>query len=77
MMFQGTAGLGIRVLAIILNILIVVGASKMKRLENRGWAMTSSIIALLPCTGCCVLTLPFGIWALVALNKPEVKDYFR
>jgi hypothetical protein len=77
MMFQGTAGVGISVLGIVLSILIAIGAGKMKRLESRGWAMASSIIAMIPCTGCCLLSLPFGIWALVTLNKPEVRDSFR
>lgn len=76
-MFQGTVGVGVSILGIVLSILIAIGASKMKRLESRGWAMASSIIAVIPCTGCCVLSLPFGIWALVVLNKPEVRDHFR
>ena len=25
---------------------------------------------------CCLLGVPFGIWALVVLNKPEVKAQF-
>jgi hypothetical protein len=76
-MLQGTLGVGFSVLGIVLSILIAIGASKMKRLESRGWAMASSIIAVIPCTGCCVLSLPFGIWALVVLGKPEVRDNFR
>jgi predicted Zn finger-like uncharacterized protein len=77
MVVQGTAGVGSSVLGLVLSILIAVGATKMKRLESRGWAMASSIIAIIPCTGCCVLSIPFGIWALVVLNKPEVRDNFR
>jgi predicted Zn finger-like uncharacterized protein len=57
--------------------LIIAGASKMKKLESFGLAMTASIVAMLPCNGCCLLGLPFGIWALVVLNRPEVKDAFR
>jgi hypothetical protein len=29
----------------------------------------------LPC--CCCAGTPFGIWALIALNQPDVKDAFR
>jgi len=56
---------------------ILWGASCMKRMENYGAAMTASIVALIPCSGCCILLVPFGIWSLVVLNKPEVKDSFR
>jgi hypothetical protein len=49
----------------------------MKQLKNYGLAMTGSIIAMLPCSVCCLLGLPFGIWSLVVLNNPEVKEAFR
>jgi hypothetical protein len=50
---------------------------KMKKLERYGLAMTASILAMLPCSLCCVLGLPIGIWALVVLMKPEVKSAFH
>ena len=55
------------------------GALKMKDLKSYPFAMTSAILALLPCTFyiCCILGLPFGIWALIVLMKPEVKAEFR
>jgi hypothetical protein len=55
-----------------------VGALKMKSLKSYGFAMTSAILSLLPCTTymCCVVTMPFGIWALITLTKPEVKAAF-
>jgi predicted Zn finger-like uncharacterized protein len=56
--------------------IITIGAVKMKNLSSYGMAMTSCIIAMLPCTICCILGLPFGIWGLVVINKPEVKDAF-
>jgi len=52
--------------------LIMVGAQKMKRLESYGWAVTASIIAILGGG----IGLPFGIWALVVLIRPEVKAAF-
>ncbi len=46
-------------------------------LQSYGFAMTASIIAMIPCISpCCLLGLPFGIWALVVLSKPEVKSAF-
>jgi LSD1 subclass zinc finger protein len=57
--------------------LVTAGAVRMKKLSGFGLAMTACIVAMLPCNGCCVLGLPFGIWGLVVLNRPEVKAAFR
>jgi hypothetical protein len=46
-------------------------------LQNHQFALTAGIVAMLPCISpCCVFGLPAGIWALVILNKPEVKSQF-
>lgn len=40
--------------------------------------MAVSILSMVPCVSpCCLLGLPVGIWALVVLNTPEVKQAFR
>lgn len=61
-----------------MNGLVLYGAIKMLRLESRTLAKTACIIAMLPVTTfcCCILGLPFGIWGLVVLNKPDVKSHF-
>jgi hypothetical protein len=60
------------------GVLILVGASKMQSLQNYSLAVTASVLAMLPCISpCCLLGLPFGIWALVVLNRPEVKSQFN
>ena len=59
-----------------INGFVIFGAVKMLRLQSYGLAMAASIVAMLPCQCCCLLGLPFGIWALVVLNKPEVKSQF-
>lgn len=56
---------------------ILAGALKMKKLENYGLAMTASILAMLPCSLCCLVGLPIGIWSVVVLSKPEVKNAFH
>jgi hypothetical protein len=57
---------------------VIYGAVKMQRLESYGLAVTSSILSLIPCvTCCCCLGLPFGVWSLVVLNRPEVRASFR
>ena len=60
-----------------LNGFVLFGAIKLLRLQNRGMAMAGAVVAMLPCQCCCVLGLPFGIWALVVLSKPEVKSAFH
>ena len=61
---------------LIFGIFILVGAVRMVALRNYQLAFTAAILAMLPCYICCVFGLPFGIWALVVLNKPEVKSQF-
>jgi hypothetical protein len=62
---------------LLINGLVFFGALKMKNLRSYGLAMTSAVLALIPCCGPCgCLGIPVGIWALVVLNKPEVKDSF-
>jgi predicted Zn finger-like uncharacterized protein len=57
-------------------VVMIVGALKMKNLQSHGLALTSCILAMLPLHCCCILGLPFGIWGVVVLNNPEVKDAF-
>ena len=59
-----------------LNGFVLFGAIKMMRLQSYGLVMAATIAAMLPCQCCCLFGLPFGIWALVVLNKPEVKSHF-
>ena len=63
-------------LSLIFATFILFGAIRMLSLRNHQLAFAAAILAMLPCTLCCVLGLPFGIWALVVLNKPEVKSQF-
>jgi hypothetical protein len=50
---------------------IISGAFKMKNLESYGYALAGIIAAML--CGPSLLGIPIGIWAIIALNKPEVK----
>lgn len=73
---NAVTGIGSSIFAICYWSLVVVGAVKMKNLSSYGLAMTACIVAMLPCSACCLLGLPFGIWGIVMLNKPEVKEAF-
>jgi len=59
------------------GIIVLIGASKMQKLQSYQFALTASIVAMIPCISpCCLFGLPFGIWALLVLNKSEVKSHF-
>jgi hypothetical protein len=74
---SGGLGIAQNVVGAIVGIIVLIGARKMKKLQSYQFALTASIVAMLPCISpCCVFGLPFGIWALVVLNKPEVKSQF-
>jgi hypothetical protein len=55
---------------------LIAGSICMLQRRVYALAMTATIVAMLPCNCCCVFGLPFGIWGLVILSKPEVRDAF-
>jgi len=74
----GGVGLLITFASLALSVLIIIGGIKMKNLQNYGLAMAASIVAMTPCIGaCCILGLPFGIWAVVVLSNESVRSAFR
>lgn len=78
MVFPVQIALAQHSLCLILGIVVIMGALKMKNLESYALAMASAIIAMVPCLSpCCLLGLPFGIWALVVLSDGQVKAAFR
>lgn len=64
-------------LVLALGCLVFHGAAKMKSLESYGWAMAACILAMLPCSLCCILGLPFGIWGLLVINRSDVNNAFH
>lgn len=78
LVFGGGINLVFGAFGLAMGALILIGAMKMKNLENYSFAMAAAIIAMIPCISpCCLLGLPFGIWALVVLNDDSVKAAFR
>ncbi len=77
-MLSGGLGIVFNVIAVLMSIVIFIGAMKMKSLKNYNFALTATIIAMVPCVSpCCWIGLPIGIWAIVMLMKPEVKAAFQ
>ncbi len=76
-MFSGGLSLVSNALGVLFNGFIIFGAQKMKNLEGYGLAMAACILMMLPCSCCCFINLPVGIWGLVTLMDANVKASFR
>lgn len=74
---DGAIGIAQNGLSLVANIVILIGAIKMRKCQSYGLAMTASILCILCDWGCCCLGLGAGIWSLVVLSKPEVKAAFQ
>ena len=76
--FAKSYGTFANILSALLNGLVLFGGIKMKSLESPALCWAAAVIALVPCFNpCCCIWLPFGIWAIVTLNKPDVKAHLR
>jgi hypothetical protein len=72
-----TLPFAIGVTSIVVAPFILFGAIRMIGAKNYSIAKMAAVLALLPFTSfCCLLGLPIGLWALIVLNKPEVKNAF-
>lgn len=60
------------VLGLLLSAVVIFGAVKMMNASSRGLAYVACILSLIICCP----GLPFGIWGLVTLGKPDVKAVF-
>jgi hypothetical protein len=57
---------------------VLSGAIRMRQLRGYKRAKAACIVAVIPCLSPCYLIgIPFGIWGLVALNDPAVRDGFE
>jgi hypothetical protein len=75
---SGGVGIVAGIIGLAVGVVILMGALKMKNLTSYGFAMTSAILAMVPCVSpCCLVGLPIGIWAVVVLTDPAVKAAFR
>ena len=61
----------------VVPLISLFGAIQMLKGKSYGWAMTGAITGMLPCSACCLVGLIFGIWGIVVLNQPDVKQVFR
>ncbi len=70
--------LPLNLLALILSVVTLLAGIRMLQRRSYTLVMTGVILGMLPClSACCCVGLPFGIWALVVLSDPEVRNSFR
>jgi len=59
------------------SFLIAFGGLRMRQLHGFGWALTGSILSIVPFTNmCCCLGTPIGLWAIVVLFGSDVRLAF-
>ena len=60
------------------NALVLRGAVGMPEFRGYRRAVLSAVLVIpaAPVVGLAVVTLPLGVWALIALSRPEVRDRF-
>ncbi|MBI5362622.1 MAG: hypothetical protein HZA53_05550 [Planctomycetes bacterium] len=76
--FMKSFGVVFGVLQLASGAVMLLGGLNMMRGRGYGLAMTAAVLAMIPMLNCCcILTLPFGLWALIVLLKPEVKAAFH
>jgi len=77
-LFRGTFGLIHSAAGVLIGLSMLLSGIQMRKLKGYKNAMTSSILAMIPIVSpCCIVGLPIGIWSVIVLCKPEVKDAFR
>ena len=76
-----TVAIASSVLPLALGILVLFAGINFLRLKNWGLAMTGAVLLLIPCCGTafpvCVVGLPIGLWAVIALNRADIKSAFH
>ena len=75
-MFGGTMGIVFAIISLGLYGFAIWAALQMKQLRKWNISVGGAIAVMLPCSCCCLIGLPIGIWALIVLMKPEVKSAF-
>lgn len=77
-LYEGAFGIGSSFVGILIAAFIIYAALKMKELSQWGLCVAACVLAMIPCISpCCIIGLPIGIWCLVILLRPEVKEAFH
>ena len=73
-----TMNVPLNILGVVISSFCLFGAISMMNLRNHTVCIVAAVVTILPCSGCCCgLGLAAGIWALIVLLKPEVREAFH
>lgn len=75
--FSGGISVVMGVVSILFNLFVIFGSLKMRKLESHTLALVAAVLFSLPCSLCCLLNTPIGIWAIVVLLDNNVRPAFR
>ena len=77
-MIVGASGIGLALAVLNTAVwgFVLFGAVRMIQLRSRSLCVAAAVAALLPTQCCCGLGIAFGIWALIVLNRPDVRTAF-
>jgi hypothetical protein len=64
------------VFSAVAGVLTIIGARRMLAFQSERAALIGTIVAMVPGTMCNCVGLPLGIWALVVLNRADVRAAF-
>ena len=63
------------ILGVAITLIVIAGGVAMLKGRLWGLALAAAILTMIPCFGpCCGIFLPVGVWTLIVLLKPEVKE---
>ena len=77
---QATANLlrlGVVASSLVIYPVMIFGACRLLKGKNYFLATISCIIAAMPCSLTCLIGIPLGLWGLIMINKPDIKNSFR
>lgn len=74
----GWSGVCTAVFGTISGIVSIIGGTMMMKLRGWGVALIAAILSLVPCMqGCCLFSIPVGIYVIVVLCDSQVKPAFK
>jgi hypothetical protein len=63
---------------LVTSVAIIIGSIGMLRMKGYRGALMAAIISSIPLfSPCALLGIPFGVWAIVLLSNPDVKNRFQ
>ena len=71
--FFGMAGVSLVFFSVVPAILILFGAFQMLQLRSYAWSVAAGILAIVSCG---LINMAMGIWALIVLARPDVRESF-